>query len=40
MVRALNPAVTTVLYLNTLLLFPFYKLAAAYIAQGALLTDA
>lgn len=38
-VRALNPRVTTMLYLNTLLLFPFYSLAERYIEQGALLID-
>jgi len=38
-VRALNPNVTTVLYLNTLLLFPFYELAQQYMDAGALLMD-
>ena len=38
-VRALNPHVTTMLYLNALLLFPFYSLAERYIEQGALLLD-
>ena len=37
-VRAINPAVTNVLYLNTLLMFPFYSLAQKYIDAGALLT--
>jgi hypothetical protein len=38
-VRALNSRVTNVLYLNTLLLFPFYSLAQKYIDAGALLMD-
>jgi hypothetical protein len=38
-IRALNPNVTTVLYLNTLLLFPFYELAQQYIDAKALLMD-
>jgi len=38
-VRAINPNVSTALYLNTLLLFPFYGLAQQYIDQGALLMD-
>lgn len=37
-VRAINPAVSNVLYLNTLLMFPFYSLAQKYIDAGALLT--
>ena len=36
-VRSLNPAVTTVMYLNALLMFPFYELAGKYIAADALL---
>ena len=36
---ALNPNVTTVLYLNALLLFPFYELAQQYMDAGALLMD-
>ena len=38
-VKALNPSVTTVFYLNTLLLFPFYSLAGKYQQQNALLID-
>ena len=38
-VRRLNPRVTNVLYLNALMLFPFYSLAASYIEKGALLMD-
>lgn len=38
-VRSINPAVTNILYLNTLLLFPFYSLAQKYLDAGALLMD-
>ena len=38
-VRAINPNVSTALYLNTLLLFPFYDLAKKYIDADALLID-
>jgi hypothetical protein len=38
-VRSLNPAVSQVLYLNALLLFPFYSLAQKYMDAGALLMD-
>ena len=38
-VKALNPSVTGIFYLNIFLLFPFYSLAGEYQAKGALLID-
>ena len=40
--RSINPKLTTMLYINTLLLFPFYSLAGKYLAdaENALLMDA
>jgi len=38
-VRGLNPGVSTMLYLNALLLFPFYELAQRFIDADALLKD-
>lgn len=39
-VKTLNPSVSTVFYLNSLLAFPFYKLTGQYASAGALLEDA
>merc|ERR1719272_1809899 len=40
--RSLNPKLSTMLYMNVLLLFPFYSLAAKYLqdAENTLLMDA
>jgi len=38
-VKALNPAISTVFYWNTLLAFPFYKQVGEFADAGALLVD-
>lgn len=38
-IKALNPSVTGVVYLNTLMAFPFYALSGRFADAGALLMD-
>jgi len=38
-VKAVNPAVSGVMYLNTLLDFPFYSLHGRYVEEGVVAMD-